>query len=184
MKFKVIIWLLLITFVSIIVLNVKPIGRHIYTLKYEEYISKYSQEYDLDPYLVAALIKTESKFNKDVKSKRDAYGLMQITSSTAQWAAGEMKIDYSKPELLYDAEYNIRMGCWYLNDLKKEFNGNMDVVLAAYNGGRGNVEKWLKDSEHSSDGQNLDYIPFKETDKYVKKVNTNHKIYKFLYKNI
>jgi len=184
MKFKIVVWLLVITFVSLIVLNVKPIGRHIYILKYEKYISKYSKEYDLDPYLVVALIKTESKFNKDVKSEKDAYGLMQITDSTAEWAAGEMKIEYSSSNLLFDAEYNIRMGCWYLNDLKKEFNGNMDVVLAAYNGGRGNVEKWLKDPKHSSDGENLDYIPFKETDKYVKKVNTNHKIYKFLYKNI
>ena len=76
------------------------------------------------------------------------------------------------------------MGCWYLSDLKKEFNGNMDLVLAAYNGGRGNVEKWLKDSNTSPDGQNLKNIPFKETDKYVKKVNTNYNIYKYLYKNI
>lgn len=45
------------------------------------------------------------------------------------------------------------MGCWYLNNLKEEFDGNMDLVLAAYNGGRGNVQKWLKDSEHSKDGE-------------------------------
>lgn len=183
MKYRVIAITLFIGLILILI-SIKPIGRYFYTLKYNEFISEYSNKYSLDPYLVAALIKAESNFNNNAKSQKDAYGLMQITKETGQWAADEMKISNFNADLLYDPEFNIKMGCWYLNNLKKEFNGNMDVVLAAYNGGRGNVQKWLNNAKHSKDGLNLDYIPFKETDKYVKRVNTNYKIYKFLYLNI
>ena len=180
MKYKVIVITFLLGLIFMLI-NIKPLGRCFYTLKYNEFISKYSAEYSLDPYLVAALIKAESNFDNNAKSQKDAYGLMQITAKTGQWAAEEMKISNFNYDLLYDPEFNIKMGCWYLSNLKKQFNGNMDVVLAAYNGGRGNVQKWLNNKEHSSNGSSLDYIPFKETDKYVKRVNTNYKIYKFLY---
>ena len=168
----------------LIIIGIKPIGRCFYPLKYNGFITKYSKAYSLDPYMVAALIKAESNFNNNAKSQKNAYGLMQITDETGKWAAGQMKISNFNSDLLYDPEFNIKMGCWYLNNLKAEFNGNMDVVLAAYNGGRGNVQKWLSNKDHSSDGKNLYYIPFKETDKYVKRVNTNYKVYKFLYVNI
>ena len=72
------------------------------------------------------------------------------------------------------------MGCWYLNNLKQEF-GDMDLVLAAYNAGRGNVNNWLKDYQYSDDGIELKEIPFKETREYVVKVNLSYMIYKYLY---
>jgi len=178
MKYKIV---TIIFIVVLILVGIKPLGRCFYTLKYNGFIAKYSTEYSLDPYLVASLIKAESNFNSNAKSQKNAFGLMQITDETGRWAAKEMKIDNFNTELLYDPEFNIKMGCWYLKNLKTEFNGNMDVVLAAYNGGRGNVQKWLSSKDHSADGLNLYYIPFKETDKYVKKVNTNYKVYKFLY---
>jgi soluble lytic murein transglycosylase len=59
---------------------------------------------------------------------------------------------------------------------------NNDLVLAAYNGGIGNVQKWLKNSQYSSSGKALDKIPFKETENYVKRVNNYWKIYKNLYR--
>ncbi|MBP2032980.1 soluble lytic murein transglycosylase [Clostridium algifaecis] len=174
----------LLTFILIlfIVLNAKNIVKHFYPLKYSEYIKEYSQEYNLDPYFIMAIIKTESGFKENVKSNKDAIGLMQITPDTASWAAQKMGIYNFRQDMLEDPKFNINMGCWYINNLKTEFNGNMDLVLAAYNGGRGNVQKWLKESEHSSDGKNLHYIPFKETDKYVKKVNVSYKLYKYIYK--
>lgn len=167
--------------VILVLVNIFYIVKLIYPLKYTAYIIKYSKVYDLSPYLVAAVIKTESNFNPKAKSNKEACGLMQITASTAKWAAKEMSIENYKEDMLIDPEFNIRMGCWYINNLKKEFNGDMNLVLAAYNGGRGNVQKWLADSSHSKDGKNLDYIPFKETDEYVKKVKVNYNIYKFLY---
>lgn len=172
--------LLLIIFV-ILVMNVPNIGKVFFPYKYSNYITKYSEKYELDPYLVAAVIKTESNFDEGAKSNKNAYGLMQITPDTAEWAAEKMDIKNFNIKMLKDPEFNISMGCWYLNNLREEFNGDIELVLAAYNGGRGNVQKWLKSSDHSSDGKNLHYIPFKETDKYVKKVKVNYSVYKYLY---
>lgn len=152
-------------------------------MKYSDYISKYANKYNVDPYLVAAVIKTESNFDEDAISNKNAYGLMQITPETAKWAAKKMDLNDFNAYMLMSPEFNIKMGCWYINDLNSEFNGNIEVILAAYNGGRGNVKKWLSQKEHSSDGKSLHYIPFKETNKYVKKVKINYSIYKYLYKN-
>lgn len=167
--------------VLIFVLNIKNIGKSIYPLKYNDYIIEYSKKYDLNPYLVAAIIKVESNFEKNAVSPKDARGLMQITPSTAEWAAEKIKIDNFSLDMLFDPEVNIKMGCWYLDDLRREFGSNMELVLAAYNGGRGNVKKWLNNYENSKNGRELDYIPFKETDEYVKKVEVNYNIYKLLY---
>lgn len=172
-----------ITIVLVLLLAVKSIiYNNIYPYKYKEYVDKYSEKYNLDPLFVLSVIKAESNFNDNAKSHKNAYGLMQITDSTAKWAAQEMGIKYNSPSDLKNIEYNIRMGCWYLNNLREEF-GDLDLVLASYNGGRGNVNKWLSDERYSKDGKKIDYVPFKETDKYVKKVKVNYNIYRFLYRS-
>ena len=161
-------------------INASSVVKIFFPLNNSEYINKYSKMYNLDPILVASVIKTESNFKTDAKSRKNAYGLMQITPDTARWAAGKMKIENFSLDMLLNPETNIKMGCWYLSDLKSEFK-ETNLVLAAYNAGRGNVQKWLKDSDHSTDGKSLYYIPYGETDKYVKKVNLFYKVYKFLY---
>ncbi|KYH30270.1 MULTISPECIES: lytic transglycosylase domain-containing protein [Clostridium] len=171
----------LIVILMIFIINLKPIGRKIYPIKYYDYIVKYSEEYDLNPFLVTAVIKVESNFNRNAVSVKNAQGLMQLTPSTAKWAAEQMKLDDFSVDMLHDPEVNIRMGCWYLNNLKEEFGPNIELILAAYNGGRGNVKKWLNNYENSTNGIELNYIPFEETDKYVKKVQVNYNLYKFLY---
>jgi soluble lytic murein transglycosylase len=154
-----------------------------FPLYYTVHIENYSKEYNLNPYLVAAVIRTESNFRPEARSPKNAFGLMQITFSTGEWAAKEMNLKNFTEQQLLEPEYNIRMGCWYLDNLKKEFSSNMDLVLAAYNGGRGNVQKWLANEEYSRDGETLHYIPFKETDKYVKRVKVYYNIYRLLYKD-
>lgn len=154
--------------------------KYVFPYKYSEYINTFSEEYDIDPLLVLSVIKTESDFNENAISNRGAKGLMQIMDKTGAWAAEEIGINYFLPNMLFNPEINIRMGCWYLANLETEFT-DLDLVLAAYNGGSGNVNKWLEDPEYSKDGEKLDYIPFKETKKYVDKVNTNYSIYKYLY---
>ena len=155
--------------------------KYVYPYKYAEYVDKYSEEYELDPYLVLAVIKTESNFDKSAVSKKDAKGLMQIMDTTGEWVAKELDINYFLTSMLFDPELNIRMGCWYLKNLEKEPDDNLDLVLAAYNGGSGNVNKWLNHEEYSEDGETLDYIPFPETKKYVDKVKANYNIYNYLY---
>jgi soluble lytic murein transglycosylase len=155
------------------------VHRFIYPQKYSEYVGKYSKEYDLDENLVYSIIKVESKFNCKVVSKRNAKGLMQIMDITSDWASGELDMENVD---IYDPETNIKIGCWYLRKLFDEF-GKEDLVIAAYNGGSGNVKKWLQDGEYSKDGENLHKIPFLQTSKYVEKVKKAHEMYTEIYGN-
>lgn len=154
----------------------------LYPAKYRNLVQQYSIKYDIDPYLVLAIIKVESNFKPEAVSPKNARGLMQISEKTGNWGAEKLQLmDYTN-EGLFDPETNISIGCWYLSVLYGEF-GDTDLVLAAYNGGSGNVAQWLKDSSLSASGKSLDRIPFKETEQYLKKVKNSYKIYKKLYEN-
>lgn len=147
-----------------------------YPVAYSDLIVKYAHENDLDPFLVMAVIKVESNYVPEAQSNF-AGGLMQLTEETADWNAkdlGVQEYDYMEPET------NIRFGCHYLRHLIDIYS-NVDTALAAYNGGMGNVESWLKQKEYSDDGVSLKYIPFSETRHYVDKVNKNWEQYKNMY---
>ncbi|HEX2944624.1 MAG TPA: lytic transglycosylase domain-containing protein [Clostridia bacterium] len=154
----------------------------LYPIGYPDLVSGYSEQYGLDPYLITAVINVESNFKPDAVSHANARGLMQISEKTGKWAAGKLKIKNYKSSDLFEPEINIRIGCWYLSQLYKEF-GDMDLALAAYNGGSGNVNQWLKDESLSPDGKNLERIPFPETEQYIRKVKKNYTVYKKLYEN-
>lgn len=183
-RLKVLIFIV-IAFAAILFL-LDGVGKKMFPMEYKELVIKYAKENELDPLLVFSVIKAESNFDPQATSHKNARGLMQIIDNTGIWAAEKMGIEEFRAEYLYDPEVNIKIGCWYLKSLKNEmyrYNGEMnnDLVLAAYNGGIGNVQKWLKDKEYSSSGKVLDKIPFRETDNYVRRVNNYRKIYKKLY---
>lgn len=145
-----------------------------YPVAYSDTIVKYAEQNGLDPCLVMAVIKVESNFVPEAHSGF-AGGLMQLTEETAQWNANELNItsDYD----YMDPETNIMFGCHYLRHLI-DIYGNIDTALAAYNGGMGNVNSWLRNSEYSDDGVSLKYIPFTETRNYVERVNDKWEHYK------
>ncbi|MDL2289365.1 lytic transglycosylase domain-containing protein [Clostridia bacterium OttesenSCG-928-F22] len=153
----------------------------IYPLKYEETLTKYAKEYDLDPNFVAAVICTESRFKEKAASGKGAMGLMQIMPDTGKWIAEKLKEEWAGNESLYEPERNIRYGCWFLRYLQDRYEGDTTLQLAGYNAGMGNVSKWLSDPQYSPDGKTLSNIPFKETDNYVKKVTSAHEKYRSLY---
>ncbi len=175
-------WIITIFLIMIIAYILHPlILRRIFHVSFQEEIIKYSKVYSVDPYLIAAVIKVESNFNPYAISPKEARGLMQIMPATGSWAAEKIGLENFYVEELYTSEVNIEIGSWYLQNLNKQFNGNIPLVLAAYNGGSGNVSKWLLDKRYSKDGKNLDYIPFLETRNYVKKVLSYRKLYKRIY---
>lgn len=181
---KIIIMFLLLLILAFIVITGAGVVYYIsYPLYYKEYIGKYSNENDLDPYLVASIIKVESGYDKDALSPKNAKGLMQITEGTGKWGAEELGIADYENQVLFNPEQNIKIGTWYLRKLREEFGDNNDLILAAYNGGSGNVNKWLDNKDYSKDGIVLEDIPFKETRNYVKKVGKNYKTYKKAYSN-
>jgi len=149
----------------------------LYPLKYFDIIEKYADKYNHPAVLICAVIHAESRFDPDAVSKKGASGLMQIAQITADWAAEELPLENYSYADIHEPELNILIGCWFLDKLNKQFGGDADTVLAAYNAGSGNVSKWLNSDEYSKDGVALDYAAFGETRAYIKKVNDNIKIY-------
>ncbi|MDD6045386.1 MAG: lytic transglycosylase domain-containing protein [Clostridia bacterium] len=155
--------------------------RRTYRLLYPDIVTEMAAEYGVDPYLAAAVIHCESSNNKDAVSPVGAVGLMQIMPDTGAWIAEKLEMDDFTEERLFEPEVNVRMGCWYIDYLTDRFHGNMTLVLAAYNAGPGNVQKWLEDERISENGT-LTGIPFPETERYIEKVQRAYEKYLTLYK--
>lgn len=141
---------------------------------YKSYIMKYSKIYALDSGLVGAIIFVESKFDKNAKSNKNAIGLMQLMSSTAESFYNGDSEEFNE-KFLYDAEMNIEIGCRYLRYLFNKYYDEV-TVLACYNAGEKNVLEWMGDSMYLEKTQ----IRFKETRKYIEKVQNMKKIYEKL----
>lgn len=180
-KLNKIIKILLTIFLLIgfLIIGVKLVSK-VYPLKYMDIVQEMSIKYSLDQAFVCGVICTESRFDANALSNKGASGLMQLTESTADWGAEEISLSSYSYERIFEPEINIELGCWYLRRLVNQYDGDYKLVLAAYNGGSGNVAKWLSDSAYSTDGKTLTDIPFKETKNYVDRVNKNTKIYSYL----
>ena len=150
-----------------------------FPVKHLDIINKYSEEYNLEPALVCAVIKTESSFNENAESSKGARGLMQLMPATIDWAVTKIPIENFSYMDIEKPDVNIKIGCWILNFLNKELKDEK-LTIAAYNAGIGNVQKWLENSDYSLDGENLHSIPYGETAKYVEKVELYKKIYDIL----
>jgi soluble lytic murein transglycosylase len=161
--------------------NLSWFMKYIYPLKYEQTIIRYSNEYGVDPFLVASVIKVESNFSPDVISGQGAIGLMQLMPKTAFWAAEEIGMQEIQIEDLRNPDINIKIGTWYLSSLLEEFNEDITLSLAAYNGGRGNVSKWIESG--MLDKNKEEEIPFLETRNFVARVRKSYIWYKRLYKD-
>lgn len=175
--------IVIVIFVAIKVFGIQDlIMKKIYPQTYSEYVNKYAIEYEVDPLLVYAVIKAESNFDKNAVSNRNAKGVMQIIDSTAEEIAGNIMSDtYFESNMLFDEETNIRIGTKYLSDLLKKY-GDYHIAVAAYNAGIGTVDKWISDGVIKDDGSDIEKIPYKETNNYVRKISRDYKIYEDLYK--
>ncbi|MBQ9485743.1 MAG: lytic transglycosylase domain-containing protein [Clostridia bacterium] len=150
---------------------------YVYPLGFRQEIFGAAEEFDVDPALVFAVVKTESGFDEKAVSTKGAEGLMQITPSTGEFIAE--KLDVNEYDLAIAAD-NVRFGTYYLKYLSEKFYG-LKEIAAAYNAGEGTVKGWLKNAEYSSDGIRLTVIPYRETAEYVEKISKSLQIYKKLY---
>lgn len=153
-----------------------------YPTTYKEYVETYSEEYNVPPELIFAVIKAESKFKKNALSDSGAIGLMQIMPETFSWLQTHIANETLDEEKLKDPKVNIEYGTYFLSYLRKKYSDEK-VQLSAYNAGIGTVEKWLKNKEYSSDGKTLKKIPYKETENYVSEVLKSREKYNKLYYN-
>jgi soluble lytic murein transglycosylase len=152
-----------------------------YPKAYKEEVLTYSKKYGIDPYLVFALIREESRFDTFAVSRSRARGLTQIMPRTGKGIARQLSIYSYQTKSLFNPGLNIRMGAYYLSKLLKVFGGNKHLALASYNGGPGNVAKWLKRIRYSDIDEFVESIPLRETRLYVKKVLESYWQYKKLY---
>lgn len=161
------------------------LARKVYPLHYADLIGLHADMAGVDPWLISAVIRAESGFDPLAESNRGARGLMQIMPATGEWIAGRMGVDRYDPALLFEPEFNIRLGCWYLADLHREFDGDLILTLAAYNGGRGRVTEWREQAvargETFAGQRALDLIPYPETVAYVRRVLTYRAQYQRIY---
>ena len=148
--------------------------------KHSDIINKYCEEFDVSPYLVMALIKAESNFDKNAVSHAGAKGLMQLTDETFEYCTNVLGTDFSSEEI-FNPDANISAGVWYLSHLIEKYDGNIINAVAAYNAGAANVDKWLSDNSLSPDGKTLSDIPYGETKRHCEKIKAYSKLYKFLY---
>lgn len=150
-------------------------------INYQDQITETSENFNIDPLLTASIVKVESDFDNDAQSHQGAQGLMQLLDDTARHSAEVIGMEYY-PEKLNDIDYNLKLGVGYYNYLIKYYN-NQKLALAAYNGGVGNVDKWINDGVLDKENPDISKIPFEETRQYVTKVESTYDVYKTFYKD-
>lgn len=172
--------IVIILCIAIAFLNIPiRIQKIIYKKDYQEYVEKYSKEYNVDENLVYALIKAESNFNVNAESGKGAIGLMQLMESTAQDVGKKTDLNITNENLktkLLEPETNINIGTKYLSILMQKYE-NIEVAIAAYNAGIGTVDTWIEKGIIKADGSDVENIPYKETNNYVRKILRDYKIY-------
>jgi soluble lytic murein transglycosylase len=143
-----------------------------------EDIKAESEKNNLDPYLVASLIRQESEFNPSVVSYANAYGLMQLLPSTGKAMAKEEGIKNFQTFQLLDPEMNIRLGCRYLREMLNKLGGVQEYALAAYNAGDERVVDWQAAGPYSGIDEFIESIPFTQTREYVEAILRNEETYR------
>jgi len=155
------------------------VWRIVYPLPYESSLRAHADRHEVDPMLVAGLIRQESIFQADAVSRAGAIGLMQVLPKTGKKLARREKIKYNRKKL-YEPEYNLRLGTLYLADLVRTL-GSYESALAAYNAGEDRVALWKGERNYEEAAQFVESIPFTETREYVQIVLRNADVYRRIY---
>ena len=152
-----------------------------FPLPYRKSLEQYSQEHDLDPFLVAALIRQESEFNAKAVSRANAYGLTQVLPSTGRELSRKLKIARFRANMLFQPDTNLQIGTFYLRSLLDQLQGKWEATLASYNAGKRHVNSWLTWGQFREPAEFVETIPFSETRNYVQSVLRNADVYRRLY---
>jgi soluble lytic murein transglycosylase len=154
--------------------------RILFPQPYWSTIKRYSAQYNLDPYMVASLIRQESEFNPGVVSYANAYGLMQLLPRVGRELARKEGIRHFSARDLLNPEMNIRLGCLYLRQMLDEFSGHSEYAFAAYNAGDNRVNDWQSAGQFKDMDVFVESIPFTQTRDYVQAIVRNEEIYRSL----
>ena len=151
-----------------------------YPKPYSATVQAAAAGFDVDPLLIWAVMREESRYDPEALSYVGARGLMQVMPPTQAWIAEQLGEDIS-PGDAYTPEANIRMGAWFLHFLADYFEGDLELAIAAYNGGAGSVDSWQADPLVSNRDDLLRWIRFGETREYLARVSLSYRVYQELY---
>lgn len=148
---------------------------------YLEEVTKRARERGLDPAIVYAIMREESGFNAGIESFANAYGLLQLMLPTANDMAKKTGRGKVSPRDLFQPAVNIELGTMFMKVLSESYDGHPALIIGGYNGGRGNIDKWLKARSRMPLDLWVEEIPFAQTREYVKRVTTSYWVYRWLY---
>lgn len=151
-----------------------------YPRPYSDTVASEAAQFGVDPLLLWAIMREESRFDPEALSAAGARGLMQITPPTQTFIAQQLGQNFS-PGDAFLPQPSVRMGAWYIQYLTTYFKGDVDLALMAYNGGAGSVQSWQKDPMVSNRDDLLRWIGFGETREYVERVSAGYRVYQALY---
>lgn len=159
----------------------RPFWEALFPRLYWSDIQRYSEENELDPSLVAGLIRQESEFHAGAVSRARAIGLMQILPSTGRKLARDLKLRRYSTNMLWDPTVNLQLGTRYFRGLLDDLEGTPQYALAAYNAGPDRVTEWRDHGQYRDVDEFVESIPFTETREYVQAVLRNAAVYRRLY---
>ncbi|MFQ5777344.1 MAG: transglycosylase SLT domain-containing protein [Terriglobia bacterium] len=150
----------------------------IFPRPYWEVIRREARRRRVDPYLVAALIRQESRFERDARSSAGALGLMQLMPRTARSLARRRRLSESR---ILEPQFNIRLGTQFLAQLLRRFHGEVEKAVAGYNAGGTRVAEWVSQGGYRQPAEFVESIPVAQTRQFVYIVLRNYRFYRELY---
>ncbi|MDQ0337839.1 soluble lytic murein transglycosylase [Caldalkalibacillus uzonensis] len=168
-------------FLVFLTLNSHTFWKLMYPIQYEEDVQEAAEHFNVDPFLILAVMKIESGFKQERASKKGAEGLMQLMPETAEWINEKSGLNKAPHAYRHDPRDNILLGTWYLSYLLDKYQGDYVKTLVAYNAGQGNVDRWLAEGVWDGREYTIDQVPFGETRHYVKRALFYYDRYKKIY---
>jgi soluble lytic murein transglycosylase len=172
----------LLLFGLFIFLNSSMLWEWMYPIDYEHEVAEAARQFDVDPYLILAIVQNESHFDQDRTSVRGAQGLMQLMPETARWAEQQTGLDENMNSTYIDSpEKNLLLGAWYLSYLLDKYDDDYVPAIGAYNAGQGTVDRWIAEGQWDGSIEQLKQIPYGETRHYVQRVLYFYEKYQDIY---
>jgi len=153
----------------------KAVRSILYPLAHWHIVRDASGKYGIDPFIILSIMREESRFDAQARSRAGALGLMQLMPQTAHAIDKKVNLNITSHEHILDVRANINLGSYYMTSLLKEF-GSLPHAVAAYNAGEDIVRKWLRaaQSGYKSPDEFIEDIPYEETKNYTKRVITTY----------
>jgi len=161
------------------------VPRYLHRLAYPTYFAElildHAARNGLDPLLLFAVVRQESRFDPAAGSWAGALGLMQVIPPTGEWIALQLGERGFRREDLLRPMVNVRFGAWYLARQMRDFGGDPLAALAAYNGGPGYARLWLSQMQDYDPDLFVETIPVAETQTYLKAILGQYAAYRSIY---